>query len=593
VILVVIVTLIVQSTAWGSKTSDSDEIELDVVAPLHLTPSNPAAGQVVTASFTIRNLGTQEVQLDRLGVGGRGPGCGDWSCQNYQDFPFHQQAAIAPGQAYTYSEQRLFLEEGAYFAQIAYESPPNAWFFLGHRVDFDVTAGLQVTQELSLLPANPQTSELVFAEYQLHNASGGVLTFERVGTGARGPDCAPFDWGCSRNVDFAYEEQVSLNPGETRHFLFWRLFAEPGSYFAQISIQDQLEGWHQLGSPITFTTSAAVYPPRDSEWQLGVHFHPTWSENEDDVRLGLARSAGIDVVRIGASWRHLEPSAKGEWDSNWYIPSLDRVIAKANSLGIDVYLLLLQVPCWASSDPSKDCAASQWDDAYPPLNHEDYADAFGKLVELFGDRVDVWEVWNEPNMERFWKPVPDAEAYTQLLQTTCTTIKSRDPNSIVLGGSLAGADTAFLYAMYKAGAKDDFDALALHPYSGGAPDDCVDPRWAYQCGIDAIRSMMLHHGDSKDVWFTEFGWSSYNRPPGVGEQTQQLYLQEALALLELWEFVPVATWYNLVDTDFNFPGLPHEDYFGLHDRTHRAKPAAVWLSKSRFAHKLYLPLCLR
>jgi hypothetical protein len=105
--------------------------------------------------------------------------------------------------------------------------------------------------------------------------------------------------------------------------------------------------------------------------------------------------------------------------------------------------------------------------------------------------------------------------------------------------------------------------------------------------------MMLHHGDSKDVWFTEFGWSSYNRPPGVGEQTQQLYLQEALALLELWEFVPVATWYNLVDTDFNFPGLPHEDYFGLHDRTHRAKPAAVWLSKSRFAHKLYLPLCLR
>jgi hypothetical protein len=147
--------------------------------------------------------------------------------------------------------------------------------------------------------------------------------------------------------------------------------------------------------------------------------------------------------------------------------------------------------------------------------------------------------------------------------------------------------------MYEAGAKDDFDALALHPYSGGAPDDCVDPRWAYQCGIDAIRSMMLRYSDFKDVWFTEFGWSSYNGPGGVGEETQEVYLQEALALLELWGFVPVATWYNLVDTDFNFSELPHEDYFGLYDRTHRAKPAAIWLSRSRFAYKLYLPLCLR
>lgn len=592
-VILVVVILIARIGVWASKASGSDHIELDVVVPLHLTPLNPAGGQVVTASFTIRNIGTRKVQLDRLGVGGRGPGCGDWSCQNYQDFPFHQQAAIAPGQAYTYTEQRLFLEEGAYFAQIAYESPSGAWFFLGNRVDFDVSAGLLLAQQLSLLPAKPQTNELVFAEYQLHNASGGVLTFERVGVGARGPDCTLFDWGCLRNVDFVYEEQISLNPGDTRRFVSWRLFAEPGSYFAQVSVQDHLGEWHQLGSPTTFTNSAAVYTPRDSDWQLGVHFHPTWSEDEDDARLVLARAAGIDVVRIGASWHHLEPSAKGEWDHDWYIPSLDRVVSKANALGMEVYILLLQVPCWASSDPTKDCVTSQWDDAYPPLNHQDYADAFGRLLELFGDRVDVWEVWNEPNIERFWKPVPDARAYTQLLQTTYRTIKSRDPDSIVLGGSLAGADTAFLYAMYEAGAKDSFDALALHPYSGGAPDECADLRWAYQCGVDAIRSMMLHYGDSKDVHFTEFGWSSYNGPGGVGELSQRVYLQEALTLLELWDFVRVATWYNLVDTDFNLPNLPHEDYFGLHDRALRTKPSAAWLRISHFPHNVYLPVCSR
>ena len=228
------------SSGLSGGVNASGNEELEIVSPLILTPSNPVAGQIVTTQFAVRNAGTQEIHLERLGVAGRGPGCIDWSCENYQDFPFHQHVSLAPGQTYTYSAQRIFLAEGGYFVRLSYESPSSVWSFLGDRINFYVSAGLQVTKRLSLAPSDPHTNELVFADYQLHNASNEILALSRVGVGARGPDCPPFDWGCPMNVDFEYYERVSLIPGETQSFKFWRLFAEPGSYFVQIAIEDSL-----------------------------------------------------------------------------------------------------------------------------------------------------------------------------------------------------------------------------------------------------------------------------------------------------------------------------------------------------------------
>lgn len=590
--LLLLLGIVTQFLTGASLTlADPGGVQLEIISPLRLTPSNPASDQVVTAEFSVRNTGTQTASLNRLGIGGRGPGCSDWGCQNYQDFPFRQQVTIAPGQTYAYRGQRLFLEEGGYFFQVSYESPPGAWFFLGAQINLTVAAGLQLASPLSLTPANPRGNELVFAEFSLRNASSGTLTLARVGVGARGPGCPAGDWGCPKNVDFGYERDVTLQPGEVRRFKSWRLFTTPGEYFAQISIADQLQQWHHLGALITFQGLSASYPPRQSDWQLGVNFHPSWNQAQDNYRLALAKATGFKVVRLGVSWRLLEPERRDGWDYAWYIPAFEHLVERAHALGMRVFVLFLQVPCWASSDPTKNCSAGKWNDAYPPQSNADYARAFRKVVELYGDRVDAWEVWNEPNIDRFWQPAPDPVAYTRLLVAAYQAIKAQDSDAIVLGGALAGADTEFLDRMYEAGAQPYFDALALHPYSiPRSPSDCSDSRWAYACGIDAIRSMMQHHDDPKDIWITEFGWSSYSGSGGVSEDAQKAYLQESLALLERWDFVPVATWYTLNDTDYVLPPeREHENYMGLYDRTNRAKPAAAWLRSIRPPDKIYLP----
>src|SRR5690606_9251533 len=98
--------------------------------------------------------------------------------------------------------------------------------------------------------------------------------------------------------------------------------------------------------------------------------------------------------------------------------------------------------------------------------------------------------------------------YVNLLRLTRGVIRQMQPEAIVLGGSLAGGDVKFLSEMYAAGAKGNFDGLALHPYSlPRAPDDYSDCRWSFSCAIDSIRSMMEAQGDAKPVYLTEFGWS--------------------------------------------------------------------------------------
>ena len=154
-----------------------------------------------------------------------------------------------------------------------------------------------------------------------------------------------------------------------------------------------------------------------------------------------------------------------------------------------------------------------------------------------------------------------AKDYVALLNTAYDALKATDPNAIVLGGSLAACAANYLNSMYAAGAK--FDALAIHPYTkanpfdGGkayAPDetspfDALSQVWSFETGVNDIRDVMIAHGDTaKAMWFTEFGWSSSASWGGAGSAAQQAaFLDEALHIIEGWDFVDAAIAYRLFD----------------------------------------------
>ncbi len=573
---------------------------VEIVSGLTVTPSAPSVGQSVIASFRIRNAGDAALTFLKVGAGGRGPDCNDWTCNRYRDFPLRDGVVLQPGQTFTYSAETTFWETGDYFTQLVFQDANGTWFFDGERVDFTVGSALVVSQPLSFDTTQPAPNQLTFAAFALHNAGDSTVTLRSVGIGVRGPACAQLDWGCSDVFDFQFANNVTLAPGQTVPFDLWRPFAPTGSYFAQITMQDTAGVWRQLGDPIDFQVSPALRLPRTTPYKLGVHYHPVWNER-DGTRLALAKAAGIDIVRIAVSWRLMEPLRKGVWEDAWYLPALENVIDEANGLGMQVLLMVQDVPCWASSDPQRNCSAESqaYQPTYPPQNNQDYADALRKLVQLFGPQVAAWEIWNEPNDERFWKPEPNAAAYTDLLRAAHAAIKAENRSAVVLGGSLAGADIDFLLAMYDNGAATAFDALALHPYSGtAAPDACPNLRSSYGCGVESVRAIMQHRGDAKPIWFTEFGWSAYEGAGGVGSAQHLRYMQDAVAMLDNWSYVPVATWYNLIDTNSNWGHLEFEDHMGLYRSDLSAKNSAEWL-KSRvidpatLTEKVFVPVIQR
>jgi polysaccharide biosynthesis protein PslG len=294
--------------------------------------------------------------------------------------------------------------------------------------------------------------------------------------------------------------------------------------------------------------------------------HPMWSQYDNaavERQLDMARAARAGMLRVDVGWASLESDGKGRY-GGWYVDKLDRVVAGAERRGMRLLLTFWETPCWASTAPDylkQGCAGAWWDrgvQRYPPANPQDYADALEWLVRRYGDRVDAWEIWNEPNHEHYFKARDPAAAYAPLVKAAYPAAKRGNPGATVVAGSLADADYAFTERLLELGVGGSFDAWSVHPYSEDrSPFHAGIAGWAKKSmssGVPAVRDTLLRHGQDKPLWLTEFGWSSCNirgraaYENCVGERRQASYLLKAFDRMRSWNYVQVGVWFNLEDT---------------------------------------------
>ena len=126
-----------------------------------------------------------------------------------------------------------------------------------------------------------------------------------------------------------------------------------------------------------------------------------------DATLDEIRAFGVTQVRVLAYWQSFAPNADsrtapsfdtadpnaypaGTWDK------LDRLFAATQARGMKVLVTLTgPVPKWATRDKRDNLS-------YPnPVLFGKWANAIGRR---FGDRVDMWSIWNEPNQPQFLLP---------------------------------------------------------------------------------------------------------------------------------------------------------------------------------------------
>lgn len=297
---------------------------------------------------------------------------------------------------------------------------------------------------------------------------------------------------------------------------------------------------------LSFATVRAAEPLSP----YGVCAHLARGDEHGTARqeLRLMREAGIGWARADFSWTSVQRKAGGPW----HFEHLDETLQWAEEEGVRILPILDYDTPWAT----------------PAYKHLDlWLEFVQRVVSRYKDRIRVWEVWNEPNLKNFWRDEPNAANYVTLLAATYKKIKQIDPQLIVLCGGTAGIPWDYLEGIYKAGGRESFDVMNIHPYRyPRSPEEAPLVE-----DLRRLRRMMTEYGDAnKPIWITEVGWPTHQGKRGISLQRQAEILPRCY-LLAIEAGVEVIFWYEFQATEHK-PDY-NENHFGMVHRDLSPKPA--------------------
>jgi hypothetical protein len=258
--------------------------------------------------------------------------------------------------------------------------------------------------------------------------------------------------------------------------------------------------------------------------QPGNPFASEWS---------LMAASGAETVRVAFDWRTAQPAEGGPIDFS----RMDAAVVAAAQQRLPVLPVVHRTPAWAAVRPG-DGAAS------PPRGTAAYTGFLTALVGRYGPNgslwaelpalprvpIRAWQIWNEPNLTRYWTSQPFAKRYVKLLRASRRALRAADPGSLTILAGLPNESWIALRKVYKADGRRAFDVVALHPYTGR-------PRNVIRLIEFARREMRRFHDGRKPVWLTELSWpASKGRTGGAPgfvttERGQASRLKLALSLL--------------------------------------------------------------
>jgi hypothetical protein len=253
--------------------------------------------------------------------------------------------------------------------------------------------------------------------------------------------------------------------------------------------------------------------------------------NDKDIR-GM-HDAGVRTNRYLLKWGWVQPT---QGSFNW--GPTDRSIGRLASRGIRLVPSLWGNPDWVAGSPSTPPIGG-------PAGEEAWRGFLKAVVARYGPGgsywatsyrqqygagatpmpIQSWQIWNEPNLKKYFAPEPSAGKYARLVQISYGAIRTKAPQArIVLAGMPGYGDVKawdFLRSFYSVvGIKNYFDAVSLHPYGS----DLTRVRFQ----IQNVRNVMTNAGDAATpLWLTELAWGSAPRDSfglnkGLAGQAQML-----------------------------------------------------------------------
>ncbi len=267
------------------------------------------------------------------------------------------------------------------------------------------------------------------------------------------------------------------------------------------------------------------------------------NRSEPLAQIDAAKRAGVPWVSLLLNWREYEPTP-GEYAvagtagaARWQ--QLDEILNHARARNVKVLVVFSRAPWWANGNGP--------DNAPPtPDNYGAYAQFLGVVASTFGDRIDAYGTWNEPNIPRGWNP-PNPAAFAQLHRQASAAISARDAGAKIVLGPIA-ADLDFVRAVYAAGVRGTVDVVGWNTYPPTAPDGSTGFRRQFQ-----LASILRKLDPGVTSWITEISWSTcvgcvLANVASPAVQADYLLRTYAFKRRYLHGFTEKVFWYNVVDS---------------------------------------------
>lgn len=297
-----------------------------------------------------------------------------------------------------------------------------------------------------------------------------------------------------------------------------------------------------------------------------------WEAASDGQALA-ARAAILALppgtVRTGIPWAEIEP-VQGE-GYTWSASKNAHINLLAEG-GNRIIGILLWPPQWALTSPG----CSPVDPAY----YADWLNYVRAVVERYGDRVDVWEVWNEPDMYStpniqgwgcwgdIWAWDFGGTEYGRLVAMTADAVREVQPGATVISGGLLlgcdvageeGACTGMGLAFLRSALPEmeqHIDGVGFHSYAFwdlSTPTDTA----LLDAKVKALRRLT-----TLPLWNTEGGWLCHRTvdPVLCASQAYEDAQAEYVGLWAdscRWLGLESCVWYSI-----SYNGWQHADLMG-------------------------------
>lgn len=319
-------------------------------------------------------------------------------------------------------------------------------------------------------------------------------------------------------------------------------------------------------------------PNRTIVWKdyLGVNAHFLWFPPAAYAKqMDQLNALGLNMVRVDLHWDRHEP-AEGQLK----LDMVDTLVKEMDKKKVRSLMYLVGSAPHITSAP----ATAPNKDQYPPRDPEVYAKRLTQLALRY-PQVESWQVWNEPNLPAFWAPKEDPDKYFQLLKASVMHLRQAVPNKTIVMAGMAYYSQMptrnkdlMLEKLGIMGALNSGVVVAYHPYSEFPEGDVQ----ADQDFIERAQIMnsRLRQAGVKQIWATEWGWSSYSGPKEmqalIGEDGQADFVLRRLALMTTRDYDRT---YLFALSDLDGRAGARDQKYGLLDLKGAPKPAYLGLQR--------------